>query len=123
MEKADLEIFEMIRREREKKEEKNKKEEETEKENPIIDEVIESALDSKVHGISNMVRIKNRLLKTIWIVLWLASCGYCVYLIATAIISYSEYKVIPKISIKYEMPTKFPAVGFCNLGINMHKLE
>ena len=80
------------------------------------DELIESALDSKVYGISNIVRVESPLLKIIWIISFVASAIACIYLIVNTIIIYLENNVIPMISIKYEVPSRFPAVNFCNLG-------
>ena len=78
--------------------------------------VIESALDSKIHGISNLVRVDSKLLKLIWLICFTSCAVYCFYLISSTLMLYLSYKVIPVISIKYETPAPFPAVDFCNLG-------
>lgn len=97
---------------------KKKLEHKGEKETKMIKAVYESALDSKIHGISNIVRVDSKILRLIWIAFFLTCASYCTYLITITLVAYLEFKVIPMISIKYETPTKFPAVDICNLGLN-----
>ena len=78
--------------------------------------LIETILDSKIYGLSNIVRVNYPTIRIIWIICFLVSAFFCVYLIGLEFVKFFEHKVGTKISIKYEIPAEFPTVDICNLG-------
>ena len=78
--------------------------------------LIESILESRMYGLSNIVRVKNLFLRIFWIICFLTSALTCACLIGLEFVKFFDYKVDSKISIKYEASTEFPGVVICNLG-------
>ena len=84
--------------------------------------MVESLLNSKVYGLSNLIRTEFGILRSIWTLCLVLSLGTCFYMITNNLVLFFEFKVVPKISIKYETPTEFPTVDICNLGIKYKSL-
>lgn len=77
--------------------------------------ILKTLVDSKTHGISNILKANNRIIRVIWIMCFLASASYCTYELVIAILTYLKFDVISSSITIYEAPTLFPAVDFCNL--------
>jgi hypothetical protein len=75
----------------------------------------ETALSSTSHGIPNIVRSTSSILKVIWMACFIASTGFCSYLVVKSIMSYLDREVVTKISVIYENPSTFPTITLCNL--------
>lgn len=71
---------------------------------------------STTHGVSNISRADNKLVKLIWIVCLFSSSVYCFYTIVNIIVSYFSYEVIINIDVVDKAPVDFPAVSVCNLN-------
>lgn len=71
---------------------------------------------STVHGLPNVFRTSNKLMKIMWLLCFTASFSVCSYLIIANIIRYFEYRVKTSIGNIYEYPIKFPAVSICNIN-------
>jgi hypothetical protein len=74
------------------------------------------AKDSTSHGLSNIIKSKNPVLKTVWLGCYLASCSICIYLISLSVISYASNPVSTVVSIVDDVPATFPTVTFCHLS-------
>ncbi|CAC5360797.1 unnamed protein product [Mytilus coruscus] len=60
---------------------------------------------------------KHPLARTVfWIVLWLASASYLIYIVTTELSSYYRYPTITTVSLKYADKLQFPAITVCNLA-------
>jgi hypothetical protein len=53
----------------------------------------EWGLNTSAHGITNVIRLDNRLLKVIWLLCFLASSVYCIYTIVGIMVSFLEFNV------------------------------
>lgn len=71
---------------------------------------------STTHGVSNISRADNKLVKFIWILCLVVSSIYCFYTIVNIIVSYLSYEVIINIDVVDKAPIDFPAVSVCNLN-------
>lgn len=60
----------------------------------IVEAVIESILDSKIHGFNNMFRTKSKVVKLIWFMCFIACSSYCFHQIIVTVITYFEFKSI-----------------------------
>lgn len=79
-----------------------------------VDRVFE---ETTLHGLPNAYRADNLLLRLIFIALFLASTGYCVYQMTITVLSYIQYDIITTTRTYYESPTNFPVVSYCNLNM------
>ena len=43
----------------------------------ILETIKKTVLKSKVHGLSNMIRVDSKIMKTIWFFCFFTSMGYC----------------------------------------------
>lgn len=69
---------------------------------------------STSHGLPNVVRTNNTLIKIMWIIFFTISSAICGYFLATSILQYLKYEVVSRMYVVYELPTPFPAVTICN---------
>ncbi|RMZ96413.1 DEgenerin Like [Brachionus plicatilis] len=69
---------------------------------------------STVHGVPNIFRNKNWILKFFWTFCVLCSSGYCVFNLTKTLIDYFEFNVITEIRNERMASIQFPAVSFCN---------
>ncbi len=68
------------------------------------------ALNSKTHGLSNIVRTRNLIIRSIYLVCFMICSCYCFIECASLVISYNQFSVITSYSTVNEAPAKFPAV-------------
>jgi hypothetical protein len=69
---------------------------------------------STSHGLPNVVRTNNNLIKIMWITFFIISSAICGYFLATSILEYLKREVVSRMYVVYELPTPFPAVTICN---------
>lgn len=67
-----------------------------------------------MHGLPSVVRVKGWFLKAIWLCCFIASLTYCVISIVKALKDFLDYPTQISTYKVLEIPTKFPAVTFCN---------
>ena len=72
--------------------------------------------DSTIHGIPRLLKANSLMSKISWILLFICSISYCIYLIITASLSYLQYNTVTNFEIIPEMPAIFPAITICNLN-------
>lgn len=78
--------------------------------------LIEWCKDSTSHGLLNIVKAQNVVIRLIWLVCLLGSTGVCCYMIVQTISSYMSNPVSTTISVVDESPTIFPTVSMCFLN-------
>ena len=76
--------------------------------------ISEMALSTSVHAIPNIIRTPHRKLKIIWIIFFLISTGFCLFLVFKSITTYLEFEITTKIKYIYEPKSVFPAITICN---------
>ena len=72
--------------------------------------------DTSTHAIPNILKESNHwILKIIWAICFLGCTGVCCFLIYGTFNTFFSYPSYITTQIVVEIPTKFPAVSFCNL--------
>ena len=69
----------------------------------------------KTDGIANIFLSEYILSFLVWLCVFLASCTACVYLIATSVLEFNEFKVISTVRYTNEPKAVLPTLTFCNL--------
>ncbi len=64
----------------------------------------------------DLVKPNSLISKIAWILFFIGSLSYCVYLIITAISGYLEYNTVTNIKTITETPANFPVITICNLN-------
>jgi hypothetical protein len=82
----------------------------------ILAQLTECAQNSTSHGLPNIARARNNLVRFIWVVCFLAMSGLCSWLILESVCEYLEYKANSKIKIVTEIPMDMPVIDICNLN-------
>jgi hypothetical protein len=85
--------------------------------NKKINETIISIIeDSTIHGIPRLVKPNSWISKIAWILFFIGSISYCLYLIVTALLSFLQYNTVTNIQTITEIPANFPVITICNLN-------
>jgi hypothetical protein len=78
----------------------------------------ELSAESSVHAYHNINKTKLALLRFAWFVLFLASLGFCAFLVIGTIRTYTSYSVTTTTRIKQSSSSDgsmaFPVISFCN---------
>ena len=69
---------------------------------------------STVHAIPNIIRSEKILLKIIWTVFLLISIAACSYCVTKSFTEYFSYETVSKIEVFYEEKPEFPAISMCS---------
>ena len=64
-------------------------------------------------GVPILIRSKQMVAKTVWLVCILILAGFCIYYVNEIFQSYYKYEVITNIDVIREEPSQFPAISFC----------
>jgi hypothetical protein len=86
-------------------------------------QVREILLGSTFHGIPNLVRNNNRILKSIWLICFILSSSICIYFLKKAIVEYLNFNKVSKIDVIYEEPAEFPTISICDRDIHNLSLD
>ena len=70
-----------------------------------------------IHGLPNISRSKNKFIKLMWTIFFLAFSIMGFYAVLMNFFSYFEYKANTMIELKKETKFEFPTITFCNLQI------
>jgi hypothetical protein len=62
----------------------------------VLETIRETVLQSKIHGLSNLVRVSSRIMKTIWFFCFFTAMAYCTYQIILALIVYMKFEGMNK---------------------------
>jgi hypothetical protein len=79
--------------------------------------LVETGRESTAHGIPHILRNPMLPIKLIWIVCFLASCGFCAYLLTKGVLDYLAYDVVTTIRKMPDIPALFPSVTLCNANM------
>jgi hypothetical protein len=84
----------------------------------IIKSVRESLENTTIHAIPNILKAKNKILKSIWVFFLLNSASICYYFIQDNLkYDFFSYDTLFKVETKYPLDKiEFPTVGICNLN-------
>ena len=82
----------------------------------LLNIITEWGMYTTCHGIGNIIRADNFILRIIWLVFLTASFGYCSYQVIMNIMGYFNYEVNISSKVVNEAPALFPTVDFCNLN-------
>ena len=89
--------------------------------NKKINETIISIIeDSTIHGIPRLVKPNSWISKIAWLIFFICSINYCIYLIITTVLSYLQYNTVTNIEIVTEIPAEFPSVTIINSKVIIH---
>ena len=78
--------------------------------------VCECAMNSTAHGIPNIFRLHNKMLKVMWTICFLGALFYSIYTITSIVISFLQFDVLTNQQVVVESPVDFPAVTVCNIN-------
>ena len=85
------------------------------KNNLEIKKLVRECLESSTgHGISNMIRNQNWIIKSMWLFFISISTSYCVFNLIISFIDYISFKAVTKVSYERLDSIEFPTVTFCN---------
>ncbi|CAF0780208.1 unnamed protein product [Brachionus calyciflorus] len=82
----------------------------------LISVIEDGLLNSTSHGIPNIIRSDNLILRVMWILFTVISTTLCSYMIVQNIINYFSFETTNKIQIHTETNSIFPAITICNLN-------
>ena len=68
------------------------------------------------HGIPNIFRLENKLLKLMWTICFIGALAYCVFTIASIIMSFLLFDVLTNQQVTITSPVDFPAITVCNIN-------
>ncbi|RNA10485.1 acid-sensing ion channel 1 isoform X2 [Brachionus plicatilis] len=77
---------------------------------------IDTILSSTSHGLPNVFRSTNVVIRIIWISFTLISASYCVFNIINCVIKFFDYEVTTKTRLSNEYMSLFPTVTVCNVN-------
>lgn len=72
--------------------------------------------DTTTHAVPHIAQNRNWLIKLMWLLAFLTSFAYCIFLLVQNFTQYFNYSVSITIQRVQETPLKFPAVTFCNIN-------
>ena len=87
----------------------------------IKDIVIPIVDSSTIHGLPNIFRSKQLIIKLIWLLSTTFSLVACVFFIVQSISNYLRYEFLINIDDIYEHNLEFPTVSFCSGSYNITK--
>ncbi len=83
----------------------------------IKKEFIEWTKNSTAHGITRVLsEEKPKLIRLMWLFLFIGSSVYCCYSIISSLIDYLEYEVLINIEVEKDILAEYPIVSICNLN-------
>ena len=89
--------------------------------NCVRNEMIQQDLKHKVQlirldGIPNILQSANKLMQTLWSIVFVVFCGFCLYLINGSCHEYGEFRVTTSYRLNSEIRSIFPTVTLCSLN-------
>lgn len=70
--------------------------------------------ESTIHGLPRIFKSEIRIVKLLWLICFLGSAGYCVYMTLGSIFNYLDYEVITSIESIRQVPSLLPEITLCN---------
>ena len=78
--------------------------------------------DSTLHGIPRLFKSKSILAKLMWMLCFVGSTSFCIYLIFIAVCDFFDYETVTDIVYGNEIPTPFPVKTICNKNQFQNKI-
>lgn len=63
-----------------------------------------------------MFKRENKCVKSLWLICFIISAGWMVYMIYLTMNNYLNWETVVKTEYILEIPTKFPTISFCNVN-------
>ena len=76
--------------------------------------IINLIINSSTHGLPNILRAKIFIIKILWIMFFILSACFCMFLVYKSIMDYLDYEVVTKIRFIREDKAEFPTITICN---------
>lgn len=76
----------------------------------------ELSQSSTFHGIPSFIKSKRKLIKVMWMTLYLAALATSAFLVTKTVLEFLSYEVNTDLTIEYQNPSEFPTISFCNLS-------
>lgn len=80
----------------------------------LLKSLKELGLSAQIHGIPRIISNKYWILKSIWILSFLASTSVCFYFLHKSLKSYFDYSYVTNINIVDQNPMIFPTITICS---------
>jgi len=71
------------------------------------------------HGIENIIRNDNKIIKLIWIICFSISIGACLYFLNEQIQEYLRFNKLTSVEVVFEKESQFPAISICDKNHNL----
>lgn len=78
--------------------------------------VVNSASESTTHGLPQIAKRTNWIIRAMWVVCFLTSAIVCTYMISISIMTFFAYETVTKAQRVYVTKTEFPSISICNLN-------
>jgi hypothetical protein len=82
----------------------------------IKERIILLIKDSTVHGLPKAFKANYLINKIVWILFFIGSISYCIYLILAATSGYLQYNTVTNIETIKQIPADLPVITICNLN-------
>lgn len=86
---------------------------ETQYQTKLKNNLVTSLENSTIHGLSNLLKARNLITKSIWTLFLVLSLISCFYMISIKVLHYLDYPVISNIAEISEKSPEFPTVTVC----------
>ena len=70
----------------------------------------------KIDALPNVFTSRYVITVVTWLLVFAMACGACIFLVASAVLQYTEYKVITTVRYVTEQETVVPTLTFCNIN-------
>ena len=70
----------------------------------------------KIDALSNVFTSRYAITVVTWLVVFLLSCGACIFLVVSALLQFTEYKVVTTKRYVTEQESVVPTLTFCNIN-------
>ncbi len=79
----------------------------------------EAISETTIHGIYDIYKIKDYFLKTVVIICFLSSAGFCCYLTITTFIAFFSFSIITSTSVISDIPAECKNPFFCQNKVHL----
>jgi hypothetical protein len=76
--------------------------------------MVDLSSESTAHGYQKIYNTSNAMIRFFWIIFFLSSTGFCVYLVIGSIRNFLKYEVTTKTRVKRSSSMTLPVITFCN---------
>ena len=73
-------------------------------------------INSTIHGLPNSFKAERPLFKIMWLIFFLISASFGLFMVVTNLLDYLDYEIVTKFQVNNESPMVFPTITFYNLN-------